>query len=71
MNPVPSEGLWTVKEVAKFLQASSSWVYKAAERNELPCIHIGTLVRFEPAGIRAWLATKRTGPALTGGSNVP
>jgi len=54
--------LWTVNDVARLLKASLSWVYKAAERGELPCIRIGAMLRFEPAAIRAWLAAHRAVP---------
>ena len=60
------EILWTVRDVARLLKASTSWVYKAAEKGELPCIRIGAMLRFEPAAIRAWLAARRAGPDLTG-----
>jgi len=29
--------LWDVRDVAEYLKASVSWVYKAAERGDLPC----------------------------------
>ena len=35
--------LWDVRDVAQYLKASVSWVYKAAERGELPCVRIGGL----------------------------
>ena len=56
---LPDELLWTVPDVARCLRASTSWVYKAAEQAKLPCIRIGTMLRFEPAVIRAWLAQRR------------
>ena len=37
--------LWDVRDVAQYLKASVSWVYKAAERGELPCVRIGGLLR--------------------------
>ena len=55
------ESLWTVREVAKLLKTSRSWVYKNAERDLLPCVRIGNLLRFEPAAIKAWIAAKRCG----------
>jgi len=54
------ELLWTVPDVARLLRASTSWVYKAAERDQLPYIRIGAMLRFEPAAIRAWLAARRS-----------
>jgi excisionase family DNA binding protein len=50
-----AERLWTVRDVAAFLQASTSYVYKAAERGEVPCRRVGALLRFVPAEIRAWV----------------
>ncbi len=48
-----TEGLWTVHDVAAYLKASVSYVYKAAERGELPCRRLGALLRFVPRDIRA------------------
>ncbi len=53
-----SGGLWTVHDVARFLKASTSWTYKAAERGELPCIRIGAMLRFEPEAISAWVRNR-------------
>lgn len=33
---LPTDRLWTVHQAAAFLGRSQSWVYKAAERGELP-----------------------------------
>jgi excisionase family DNA binding protein len=60
------DGLCDVKDVARLLKASVSWVYKAAEKGSLPCIRIGAMLRFEPAAIRTWLAAQRGGSSLTG-----
>ena len=57
----PDEMLWTAREVATYLRASISWVYKAAERGELPCIRLGAMLRFDPAAIRAWLSSRAAG----------
>jgi len=43
--------LWDVGDVAKFLQASRSWVYKAAEAGALPCLRVGAMLRFEPEAV--------------------
>src|SRR6266478_9528880 len=51
VNP---DTLWDVDAVARYLSASKSWVYKAAERGELPCICIGAMLRFAPNSVRAW-----------------
>jgi excisionase family DNA binding protein len=51
MNPEP---LWTWREVADYLRASRSWVYKAADAGTLPSLRIGGLLRFDPAMVRAF-----------------
>ncbi len=59
----PDEMLWTAREVATYLRASISWVYKAAERGELPCIRLGAMLRFDPSAVRAWLGSRAAGTA--------
>lgn len=54
------ETLWTAREVAAYLRASESWVRKASAAGRLPCLRIGSMVRFDPETIRLW-ATR--GPA--------
>jgi excisionase family DNA binding protein len=54
------EPLWTVHEVSKYLRASTSWVYKAAERGDLPCVRLGALLRFSPSAIQEHVAKQRT-----------
>lgn len=51
-----AEPLWDVKDVARYLRASRSWTYKAAERNVIPSVRIGSLLRFEPKAIREFVA---------------
>ena len=41
--------------VIEFLGMSKSWVYQAVESGVLPCIRIGSSVRFDPSAIRAWV----------------
>jgi len=64
-EPLIDDTLWDTKDVARFLKASVSWVYKAAERGDLPCLRLGAMLRFEQAAIRAWLAAHRGGSSLT------
>jgi predicted DNA-binding transcriptional regulator AlpA len=44
--------LWDAKDVAVFLKVSRSWVYHRAEAGLLPCVRIGSLLRFDPDVIR-------------------
>lgn len=48
-----NEGLWTADEVAAFIKCSVSYVYKSAERGELPCVRVGRMLRFKPDAVRA------------------
>jgi len=57
--------LWTVADVSKFLRVSRSWVYQATASGVFPCIHLGALLRFEPAAVRAWLRGERNGKVVT------
>jgi excisionase family DNA binding protein len=49
-----AETLWDVRDVAQYLKASVSWVYKAAERGDLPCVRLGGLLRFDARAVRAF-----------------
>ena len=51
------EVLWDVRDVARYLRASRSWVYKAAEKGAIPSIRVGVMLRFEPKAIRDFVAT--------------
>jgi predicted DNA-binding transcriptional regulator AlpA len=55
MVALPDDRLWTVHQAAAFLGRSSSWVYKAAERGELPRAKgMAWGLRFVPADLRAY-----------------
>ena len=41
--------------VAEFLGVSKSWVYQATASGVLPCIRLGSSLRFEKAAIEGWL----------------
>lgn len=51
---VSLDRLWTVHDVAEFLQLSTSWVYKAAALGILPVRRIGASLRFRPDEVRAF-----------------
>ncbi len=40
--------------VAAFLNVDEAWVLEAAKAGTLPCIEVGTAIRFDPDAIRAW-----------------
>lgn len=61
-----NEALWTADEVATFIKCSVSYVYKSAERGEIPCVRVGRMLRFKPDAVRGLvLGTAATVP-LTG-----
>ena len=49
------EGLWDVKDVAKFLKRSERWVYGQLSDNAIPHVRLGVAPRFLPDKIRAWV----------------
>ena len=51
-----ADQLWDVRDVARYLRASRSWVYKAAEKNTIPAVRVGSLLRFDPSAIRSYVA---------------
>lgn len=52
---LPTDRLWTVRQAAVFLGRSESWVYKAAERGELPRARgMAWGLRFIPAELQAY-----------------
>jgi excisionase family DNA binding protein len=53
-----------VNDVARYLRASKSWVYKAVEKNAIPAVRIGSLLRFEPRAIREFVTrlSRENGP---------
>jgi predicted DNA-binding transcriptional regulator AlpA len=55
-------GLWDTNDVARFLKVSRSWVYHRAEAGLLPCVRIGSLLRFDPEVVRC-LAERGSPPA--------
>ena len=62
------ESQWRVKEAAKFLNCSTSWIYKAAASGQIPCVRIGAMLRFDPEQLRAFAkahALKVREPART------
>lgn len=57
---VMPEKLWNVRECAKYLSMSVSWVYKQVEANAIPHAKLGAALRFHPARVREYAATLGT-----------
>lgn len=54
-----NEYLLTVRQLAKWLNMSLPWIYKASERGDLPFHRIGNAVRFNRMEIEAYLASRK------------
>ena len=54
---VPAEPLMKAADVARLLNMSTSWVFKAAERGTLPCVRIGAALRFKPQDIQRFISS--------------
>jgi excisionase family DNA binding protein len=50
----PTAPLWTAADVARYLRSSLSFVYKVSEAGKLPCLRVGSLLRFDPEAVRAF-----------------
>ena len=53
------ESLLTPQEVADWLKMSRVWVYKQAEKGQLPFHRVGEAVRFDPEEIQAYLNERK------------
>ena len=50
--------LWDAREAAVFLKVSRSWIYARVERDEMPYLRVGGLIRFVPSHLRDWAFAK-------------
>ncbi len=57
-STAPSETLWTISDVARFFGCTVRHVHNLQAAG-LPYFHLGRLVRFDPAEVRAYLQTNR------------
>ena len=51
---LPAESLWTVRETARYLNVSTSWVYRHTETGEIPHAKLGGSIRYLPARVREY-----------------
>ena len=57
-HALPPSPLWTVKELASYLNVKPGTVYKMVERGEIPVVRLGRngrTLRFRRAHVEAWL----------------
>ena len=51
--------LWTIDDVSAFLGVPVQTLYQWRHRSEgPPCVRLGKHLRFDPAQVRAWVASK-------------
>jgi excisionase family DNA binding protein len=48
----------TVAEVASLLNISQRQIYCLAAHNRIPCFHVGSSVRFDPATLQSWIRAR-------------
>ena len=53
--------LWTVSEVAEFLQLHAKTVYAMAAGGKLPCVRVGSHLRFDSRDIASWVSARKEG----------
>lgn len=52
---IPKEaGLYTVEEIAAFLEVPPSWVYDRTRRGAIPVRRVGKYCRFDISEVDAW-----------------
>ena len=52
------ESLWTGEDAARFLKVSLKTVRRLVYWQNLPCVRIGSRLRFVPADVLAWARRK-------------
>jgi excisionase family DNA binding protein len=53
------EQLWTVRDVARFLQVNEKTVYDWVSRGDLTCFRIGNRLRFSPTELTRWVSARK------------
>jgi excisionase family DNA binding protein len=54
--------LWTVRDVAAYLQLTVKGIYSLVEQRRIPVIKVSNRVRFQPQGVVAWVEQRRVVP---------
>ena len=50
------ENLWTVEDLAEYLQVEKKTIYDWVHKREIPFLKVHRLVRFRPKEVKAWLS---------------
>jgi excisionase family DNA binding protein len=61
INTSPS--LLRVRDAARLLQVSERTLWNLTDNGNIPCIHVGRAVRYDPAAIREWISRSQSSRA--------
>ena len=57
-----TEQLLTAAEVAELLSVPESWVREATRQDQIPHLHLGRYIRYQPTTLQEWLADATAKP---------
>ena len=60
-NPLDKPTLWTVANLSHYLGLHEKTVRRMAGRGTLPCLRIGSRLRFVPSDITRWVSARKEG----------
>ena len=61
-QPIETEALWDVADVARYLKVSESTIRAYIAKHEIPFFRVGPLIRFRRAEIDLWIEAGRPTP---------
>jgi excisionase family DNA binding protein len=61
-----ADRLWTVAEIARFLQVHPKTIHRWRRTQALPCVVIGSRVRFRPSDVTKWVSARKEGASCRG-----
>ena len=56
-----SDDLWNVRRIAAFLGVHVKTVHRWRRSHGLPCVVIGSRVRFRPSDVTKWVSARKEG----------
>jgi excisionase family DNA binding protein len=62
--------LYTIKEVAKILNLSITWLYERTRKQEIPCHRFGKYIRFTESDLRNIITMGNSTPSGNGSSDT-
>lgn len=65
-EPSPAEPLWTLHEVATYLKVHPKTVRRWLKCRALPCVRVGTRIRFDPSDVALWVSARKEGASCRG-----